>query len=130
MKEPARRSNAPPSTTEVGRNGEAAALRHLESLGWRLLAQNYRAGPKEIDLVVEKDGVVAFVEVKTRWTSSGGHAFEAIGAKKRAAVAKAARQWIHQHGRPGLVYRFDAVAVDRSVSPPALAHLPDAWRLG
>ena len=114
----------------LGRRGEDLAAAHLEARGWTVLARNYRAGPKEIDLVVARDGVVAFVEVKARATPTGGTPLEPIRSLKRRAVETAARRWIIENGRPGVTYRFDAVAVRIRGSSSEIGHIPDAWRPG
>ena len=113
-----------------GRRGEAIAAAHLQSRGWKVLARNYRAGPMEIDLVVSRGRIVAFVEVKTRTTSSGGTPLEPIGRSKMRTVVSAARRWIHEHGRPGTTYRFDAVGVMIRGENVEIEHIPDAWRPG
>ena len=115
---------------DLGRSGEALAAAHLSSRGWTVLARNFRAGPKEIDLVVSKGGVVAFVEVKTRATATGGTPLEPIGRAKRRLVVAAARRWIHEHGRPGTTYRFDAIGVAVRGEEVSIEHIPDAWRPG
>ena len=78
--------------------------------------------------MVERGGVVAFVEVKTRATGTGGTPLEPIRAPKRWAVEAAARRWIHERGRPGTEYRFDAVAVRIRGERHEVSHIPDAWR--
>lgn len=113
---------------EVGRRGEALAAEYLTARGWRVLARNYRAGPKEIDLVAARGGVVAFVEVKTRATATGGTVLESIRALKRRAVVTAARRWILENGKRGSVYRFDAVGVELLGERIVINHVPDAWR--
>ena len=117
------------ATLHTGRFGESRAWAYYEERGWTLLARNYRAGPKEIDLVVRRGALVAFVEVKTRRTTSGGDALEQVGARKRKQVSAAARHWIHNHGEPGQRYRFDAVAIDMTGATVRVVHVPDAWRL-
>ena len=114
----------------LGRRGEDMAAAYLEERGWTVLARNYRAGPKEIDLVAAHGGVVAFVEVKARATSTGGTPLEPIRSLKRRAVETAARRWILENGRPGVTYRFDAVAVRIKGSSGEIRHIPDAWRPG
>ncbi len=116
--------------TEVGRKGEALAAAYLSERGWAVLARNYRAGPKEIDLVAARGGVVAFVEVKTRTTRTGGTVLEPIRAAKRRAIVTAARRWIHENGRRGSEYRFDAIGVELRGGEAVIEHIPDAWRPG
>ena len=115
---------------QLGRRGEAIAEAYLAEHGWAVLARNYRAGPKEIDLIAARSGVVAFVEVKTRTTRTGGTVLESIRALKRRAVVTAARRWIHENGRRGSVYRFDAIGVDLRGGEAVIEHVPDAWRPG
>ncbi len=117
-----------------GRRGEAIAARYLEEEGWEILAQNWRDGHRELDLVARRGSTVAFVEVKTRQGDEFGHPFEAITPRKRREVETAARAWIRvelaeAHSR--LEFRFDALAVCLAPgSPPVIEHLPDAWRPG
>jgi putative endonuclease len=116
---------------DLGVLGERLAARHLRRLGYTILARNYRFGHREIDLIVARDDLVAFVEVKTRAGTGYGHPLEAITARKRREIERVARLWLHRHGRAALRYRFDAVAVIvRRDRPPIIEHLPDAWRLG
>lgn len=115
---------------DLGRRGEDIAADYLRQRGWVLLARNFRAGPRELDLVAARRGVVAFVEVKTRSTTTGGMPLEPIRALKRRAVETAARRWIYEHGRPGMAYRFDAIAVKVQGGSAHVEHIPDAWRPG
>ena len=127
---PAPQGGKLPPGHEAGRRGEQLAADHLAAKGWTILARNYRAGPKEIDLVARRGSTVAFVEVKTRTTRSGGTPLDPVGWRKRRAVETAARRWVHENGRPGTTYRFDAVSVDMTDHAPQIEHLPDAWRPG
>ena len=55
---------------------------------------------------------------------------EAITPAKRREIERVALHWIRCHGRPGDVYRFDAIAIIRTVGGPAsVEHVEDAWRL-
>jgi putative endonuclease len=114
----------------LGDRGEALAADHLSRAGWTVAHRSFRMGRKEIDLVVRRDGVVAFVEVKTRAGAGFGHPLEAITWKKRREIAQVAQAWIDRHGRSGDAYRFDAVAVTfASGGAPVVEHVEDAWRL-
>lgn len=50
---------------EIGAIGERAVLNHLIRKGFRHIASNHKEKPGEIDLIMEKDKTVHFVEVKT-----------------------------------------------------------------
>jgi putative endonuclease len=115
---------------DLGRRGEALAAVLLQERGWTILARNFRLGHKEIDLVARRDGIVAFIEVKTRAGMGYGHPLEAITRAQRLEIAQVARAWIARHGRGGELYRFDAIAVLwQAGTSPIVEHLEDAWRL-
>ena len=116
---------------DFGRSCEMEAALFLERTGWRIVARNYRFGHREIDLIAERDGITAFVEVKARRGDRYGHPLVAITGWKRREIEAVARHWIARHGRPGNTYRFDAIAVTQDpAAARRIEHTPDAWRLG
>jgi putative endonuclease len=117
------------SSHDLGRNGEELAALALAADGWRVLHRNYRLGHKEIDLIARRGRVIAFVEVKTRAGSAFGHPLEAVTSAKRREIETVARAWVAGHGRPGLSYRFDAVAVTWRGARPTIEHIENAWRM-
>ena len=116
------------NTVRRGRRFEALAEALLKERGWRVLDRNVRFLRKEIDLVVEKDGLVAFVEVKGRSGPAFGHPLEAITWRKRQAISIAANAWIERSDLRARSYRFDAVSVrlmpDGAIE---LEHVEGAW---
>jgi putative endonuclease len=114
---------------DLGRASERLAARYLEARGYVILERNYRVGHKEVDLIVRRQDLVAFVEVKARAGARFGHPLEAITWAKRREVSYAARVWIAAHGQAGLNYRFDAVAIQWSAGHPVVEHIPNAWML-
>jgi len=114
----------------LGEAGERAALQALSARGWRIEAHRFRAGRHDIDLVIRQGSLVAFVEVKTRRSTRFGSGVEAIGWRKRRALAWAASVWVARFGRSGDRYRFDVVTVapDQARGGAAVEHLADAWR--
>lgn len=120
------------STATRGRRFEDAAAGFLRQAGYRILARNVRHRRGEVDLVAERDGVVAFVEVKGRSGPECGHPLEAVTPAKRREVEAVARWWIRTNPPAG-GYRFDAVAVEvvgQDRRRWCITHLPDAWRPG
>jgi putative endonuclease len=109
-----------------GLAGEGQAIRYLLSRGWSLVAHRFRMGHTEIDLIVRRGHLVAFVEVKTRRGAAFGTPFEAVTGAKRREIVKAARAWVDRHGQPSDIYRFDCIGV----ADGKLDHLEDAFRPG
>lgn len=109
-----------------GLGGEEQAIRYLLSRGWSLLAHRFRMGRTEVDLVVRRGDLVAFVEVKTRRGDAFGHPLEAVTGAKRREIVKAARAWVDRYGRPSDIYRFDCIGLVDG----RLDHLEDAFRPG
>jgi putative endonuclease len=100
------------SQRALGAEGEARAARLLEHRGYRILERNVRAGGVEIDLVVERAGLVAFVEVKTRSARRHGAPEEAVDARKQARLLRGASAWLRgRRPRPRRV-RFDVVVCE------------------
>lgn len=95
-----------------GASAEAAVAAHLEALGWRVLARNWRSRAGELDIVAEDGRCVVFVEVKARSSRAGGLPEEAVDARKRARVARAAAAWLAASGLRERPCRFDVAAVE------------------
>ncbi len=111
-----------------GLRGEEIAKRYLMSLGWVVLAHRFRMGRLEIDLVVRKGTLVAFVEVKTRRSTAFGSPLEAVRWGKKREIVRVAQAWIDRHGRPDDVYRFDVIGVTLSpTAPSGIEHVENAF---
>ncbi|MDO8664900.1 MAG: YraN family protein, partial [Candidatus Liptonbacteria bacterium] len=52
-------------TKDLGNVGEEVAEQYLIRGGYAILDRNYRTKIGEIDIIVKKDEIIAFVEVKT-----------------------------------------------------------------
>jgi putative endonuclease len=114
---------------EFGHMGETRALSYLQERGWILLGRNVRVGHRELDLIVRRGHVLAFVEVKTRRGLAFGSPLEAITPAKRRDVCRAAAQWLRENDcPPGITVRFDAMGVLKPRNGPIrITHIPDAW---
>lgn len=115
----------------LGLWGERTAMAYLVSCGWNIEAHRFRLGRHDVDLVIRRGRIVAFVEVKTRRSNLQGTPAEAVGLRKQTLLARVASLWRLRHGRPGDEYRFDVVAVHHlGRGKCRLEHVEDAWRLG
>ena len=114
-----------------GLAGEMVAKRYLEAAGYRVLAHRFRIGRHEIDLIVRKGEIVAFVEVKTRRSAVFGSPLEAVRWAQQRQIARVAEVWMDRHGSPLDVFRFDVVGVTLTGGGSArVQHVPDAFRPG
>jgi putative endonuclease len=109
--------------------GERLAAAYLTACGWSVEARRFRLGRHDIDLVVRRGSLVAFVEVKTRSSAVCGNPVAAVTPAKCRVLARVAAVWKDRYGRPSDRYRFDVVAVQLGGGVPRLDHVPDAWRL-
>lgn len=95
---------------EAGRTAEALALWYLRLKGWRLLAQRYKSPVGEVDLVMRRRNVTAFIEVKARKSLDG--AVESVSPRQARRISAAARHFLAQDRRAALQScRFDIVAL-------------------
>lgn len=127
----AKRSGAEATRLETGRRGETLAYWYLRARGYTMVARNLRMRPDtgELDLVGWDNGVLAFVEVKTRSSLDPVGLGESIRQGQRYRIARAAALYRQRLKRRGVSYRFDAVSVvwdqDRGYE---LALVKDAFR--
>jgi putative endonuclease len=96
----------------LGKQGEDLACRELERLGYAVVARRYRTRFGEIDIVCERRGVIAFVEVKARRHDRFGSAAEAIPAWKQRRIGAMALDYLAWVGRLNAPCQFAVVAID------------------
>lgn len=104
-----------------GVRAEYLALAYLTFKGYRLVAMRYKTRIGEVDLVMRRGQLLAFVEVKARPTHAS--AAEAIHPKNQARVMQAAQHFLASH--PAYAHyqvRFDAVLVAWYRWPRHIAH--------
>ena len=107
-----------------GHWAERLCAAHLRLRGYRVIARRLRTPAGEIDLIAQRAGTLAIIEVKARRDERT--AAEAVTARQRARIIDATRWYLA--GRPDLAalcIRFDAMLVTPWRWP---RHLPDAWR--
>jgi putative endonuclease len=96
----------------IGQFGERLAEGFLARRGYRVLDRNIKTSFKELDLIVTKDGMLVFVEVKTRTNFSFGGAEVAMTKKKIINLKQAALLYLKHKKINYKTLRFDFLAVD------------------
>lgn len=96
----------------LGRWGEKRGEKFLRGKGLRTLARNFACKTGELDLVmVDADGTVVFVEVRTKADESFGPPEESITQPKRARLLRAARYFLATNNIQDRAFRFDVVTI-------------------
>ena len=117
------------ATQAFGELGERIAERWLARKGWRLVGRRFRNGHRDIDLIVECNDTVIFVEVKARRARRFGDPVEAVDWRKQRELTRSAQVWVDRFGRPGRSYRFDIVGVLVSDGVVRIRHVENAFSL-
>jgi len=96
-------------SNSIGRIGEMLALKLLEAKGFTLITKNYRIRGGEVDIIVEKNGILVFVEVKTRTTDKFGRPEEGLTIKKKRYLLRTIQHYLYKNGIRK--WRCDLVAI-------------------
>jgi putative endonuclease len=104
-----------------GRQAEAIAAAYLRGKGWTILDQRVRTPAGEVDIVMRRPGMVAFVEVKARKTAAALDL--ALDRQRLLRVAAAAEILIPRYAGPGDDIRIDAVLIAPGRLPRHLEHV-------
>jgi putative endonuclease len=120
-----------PEHLRRGELGEHAAKRHLQRLGLKFLAANFRSERGEIDLIFRDEDCLVFVEVKTRSSEAWTRPAAAVDARKKRLLSQTALDYLRLLKNPPVKIRFDIVEVllqDGNVRE--VRHLPNTFPLG
>jgi len=98
------------SRAELGRAGEKAAARLLQSRGYKIVGAGFLARRGELDLVCRRGDDLVVVEVKTRTSNAFGTPFEAVGTRKRRSMMSAAAEYRALSGWRGPI-RYAVVGI-------------------
>ncbi len=101
---------------QKGIAGEAKACEYLKSIGYEILAQNFRAGRGEIDIIALHNTCLCFVEVKFRKNNRFGYPEAFVTDKKLAMIQQTAQEYVLQQNWKGRI-RFDIVSITGSEQP-------------
>ncbi|WP_274361499.1 YraN family protein [Paenibacillus thermotolerans] len=118
------------SRKQTGDEGEKHALKHLLANGYEILHTNWRCKLGELDIIAQLEGMLVFVEVRSR-TASADYGFgspeESVDARKQQKLRRLAELYITMNGFSARPVRFDVIAVrfsrDERVS---IRHVEDA----
>ncbi|WP_336764997.1 YraN family protein [Paenibacillus sp. USHLN196] len=97
---------------QKGRLGEEAACRWLRENDYRIIRQNWRCRSGEIDIIASREGLIVFVEVRSRsGAAQYGTPQESIDMRKMQQVRSTASVYLQMTGETDHQIRFDVIAV-------------------
>ncbi len=100
----------------IGQNAEDIALRFLQKKGMQLVERNYRCKLGEIDLIMQQDSELVFVEVRYRKRTNFGSGAESVDFRKQQKILRSAEHFLQNHAR----YRSNPCRIDViSITNPA-----------
>lgn len=95
----------------IGKQGEEYAVAYLQEHGYQILHTNYTCRFGELDIVVQKEKKIIFVEVRTRISSSYGKPIDSITYLKTRHLSRTIRCYISQYKLSDYIFSVDAITV-------------------
>lgn len=109
----------------IGAWGEDAVCSKLVCDGYAIVERNWRMDHLELDIIAEKDGWIAFVEVKTR-RYEGADLKQIMTPTKISRIVRAANGFLSSR-RIMLTPRFDVAFVFGTPSDYRIDYMEDAF---
>lgn len=119
------------SRQRLGQSGEDKVVKHLQQKGYRILVKNYRCKVGEIDIIAKDDGILVFIEVKTRSGIGYGFPAEAVTPRKQRQISRVAQWYLAEQQLFDLPARFDVITVLGGKTPANdhIEHIDNAFDL-
>jgi len=113
----------------VGKLGEDLAANFLEKNDYNILERNYRFGHGELDIIAEKEGMLIFIEVKTKKHGDFGDPINWIKRGKQKQMGRIARGYLYERNITDRDCRFDVVLVTWEHGLWKIDHIENAFWL-
>ncbi len=110
-----------------GQSGEQMARVFLQEQGYKIIETNWRCKSGELDIICRKEGLLVFVEVKTKHDTKFGLPGEALTSKKQRRLAKTALVYLSVKNMWHVPCRFDLVAICVNEQTCEMEHVPDVF---
>lgn len=111
---------------ELGKKGEELAVAHLLKKGYTILDRNWRYQKAEVDIIAQKEEILAVVEVKTRSSTDFGNPQDFVKPKKIKLLVTAIDEYVISKNL-NVEVRFDIIAIVKTNQKFDLEHIEDAF---
>ena len=122
-------SNPGAEKIPVGKQGEKIAQDYLSKKGYTIVEKNYRFGRGEIDIIVEKDNVLIFVEVKTKKFGDFGDPINWVPRRKQRQIGTIAKGYLFENEVTDKDCRFDVITLNWQKGAWQIDHIENAFWL-
>ena len=95
-----------------GSKSEDIATSYLVKKGYQILERNYHCSKKEIDIIVKKDNIITFVEVKSKTKKADFNPEYLITAKKQKSIFQVANYYLEKNKVDNCNFSFDVIIVN------------------
>jgi putative endonuclease len=113
------------STRQLGQSGEELAVQYLVQQGYTPVTHNWRCEAGEIDVIMRKDALWVFVEVKSISRGTTEEAALKVNRTKQKKLVRCLYTYLDVH-QLDVETRVDVVAIARSASgAPIIEHRED-----
>lgn len=112
---------------QLGDQGEDLAATALKKAGYKIVERNYVAPLGEIDLIARHQGVLVFIEVKTRKSGRFGPPSEAVPPAKQVKLRRLADYYLKRRRLGDMPIRFDVVAILMEQAGPRIELIQNAF---
>ena len=111
---------------ELGKKGEVLAVEFLQKNNYTILERNWRFKKAEVDIIAQKNDVLAVIEVKTRSSDYFGNPQDFVNQKKIKLLVEAINEYVTSKDLDVEV-RFDIIAILKNNKSFKIEHLEDAF---
>lgn len=111
---------------DLGKQGEQIAQHYLAEHGYEIVECDWHIGHNDADIIARKDGLLVFVEVKTRTGDAYGEPEDWVDRKKQRAYIRLANSYVQQHNIDDEV-RFDIISIILNQKEYKVTHLIGAF---
>ncbi len=112
----------------IGQQAEHLACQHLQEHGLTLIDRNFQCRVGEIDLVMQDNDTLVFIEVRSRSTKDAYDPIESIGFRKQQRLTRAALYYLQKkHSLNTFPCRFDVIGITYTTEKPLIQWIQHAF---
>jgi putative endonuclease len=112
---------------EKGNNAEEVVSEYLEKKNYQIIKRNFHFGKVgELDIIAEKDNMLIFIEVRSRYSQNSIDPILTFNNKKRRSVLKTIEGYLYVNKITNKDCRFDFISIDMFYPEPKINHIENA----